>query len=72
MLDLLITICLEVLSYLACVDTAVEPRTNHVSSDMVAIDVWLPTRVLRNQSHSTLLQTGVALCLCQRDKIIYY
>lgn len=52
-------------SYLAGVDTAVEPSTKHVSSDMVAINLWLPTSVMRNQSHSRLLQTRVTLCLCQ-------
>lgn len=31
---------------------------------MVAIHLWLPTGVMRNQSHSSLLQSGVTLCLC--------
>ena len=65
MLNLFIAICLETLSYLACVDASVEPRTDHISGDMVAVDFRLPTRVVRNQSHSTLLQSGVAVCLCQ-------
>lgn len=63
--DLIITVCLQMPSYLAGVDTAVEPSTKHVSSDMVAINFWLPTSVMRNQSHSRLLQTRVTLCLCQ-------
>lgn len=63
--DLIIAVRLERPSYLAGVDTAVEPGTKHVSSDMVAINLWLPTGLMRNQSHSSLLQSRVTLCLCQ-------
>lgn len=63
-LDLIITAS-KMLSYLAGVDTAVEPCAKHVSSDVVAINFWLPTSVMRNQPHSSLLQSRVTLCLCQ-------
>lgn len=52
-------------SYLAGVGTAVEPRANHVSSDVVAINVWLPASVMRNEPHLSLLQSRVPLSLCQ-------
>lgn len=53
-------------SYLARINTAVNPGANHVGRDVVAVDFWLPAVIVGNQSHSSLLQSGVPLCLCQR------
>ena len=60
-LDLLNAACVKMCSYLAGVDAAVEPSTEHVSSHMVSVNFWLPTIVMRNQSHSALLQSRVPL-----------
>lgn len=57
------------LSYLTCVDAAVEPGADHVAGDVGAEDFWLPAGAVRDQSHSALLQAGVTLRLCQTKEI---
>lgn len=56
---------LKMLPYLARINAAVNPCTNHVTGDMVAIHFWLLAVIVRSQSYSSLLQSGVSHSLCQ-------
>lgn len=61
----IIHLLLEIPPYLAGVGTAVEPSTQHVISDVVAINFWLLTSFMRNQPHSSLLKTRITCSFCQ-------
>lgn len=52
--------------YLAGVHAAFEAGAEHVSSDMVAVNLRLSAGVLRDEPDASLLQGGVTLSLCQR------
>lgn len=54
--------------YLAGVGAFAQAGTKHAVSDVVAVDVWLSACVVRDQSDSGLLQTGVSLGLCQIER----
>lgn len=52
-------------SYLAGIGAFAQTSTKHAVGDMVAVNIWLSANVVRDQSDSGLLQTGVTLGLCQ-------